>query len=354
MYKDPIIIPALDPPDSLTDYVGELIGSGFERIVLIDDGSRADRRSVFGALAARQEVSVLRHAVNLGKGRALKDAFNYVLTAWEDDYAGVITVDSDGQHTVQDVIRLQDELEKRQNVLLLGTRDFSDPAVPFKSRKGNRITSGVFRLLYGQYLRDTQTGLRAIPKSFLGPYMALSGERFEYEMNMLIYNARHAPVPVQIPIRTVYFDNNSQTHFRPFADSFKIYRLIFAGFFKYILASLSSALLDLAVFRLALVPLGSLKDSTAIVAATVIARVISSLYNFFVNRSAVFGSRGSAPRQMVRYYALCVVQLALSAGLVVLLNSLLGWNKTLEKAIVDSVLFLISYQIQRVWVFKES
>lgn len=195
MYKNVIIIPALDPPDRLEDYVASLIENGFARIVLIDDGSGPDHQPLFSRLSLRPEVTVLRHAVNLGKGRALKDAFNYVLNTWPSDFSGVITADSDGQHTVQDVIRVQDELDKGKNTLILGTRDFSKENVPFKSRYGNRITSGVFRLLYGTYLQDTQTGLRGIPRAFLGPYMTLDGERFEYEMNMLIYNARQNTPP---------------------------------------------------------------------------------------------------------------------------------------------------------------
>ncbi len=352
MYKNVIIIPALNPPDRFTGYVLDLIAHGFERILLIDDGSDADHRPLFDSLARQKQVTVLRHAVNLGKGRALKDAFNYALVSWPEDYAGVITADSDGQHTVEDVTKISEALDKNENTLLLGTRDFSGPSVPFKSRNGNKITSVVFRLLYGQDLRDTQTGLRGIPRALLGPYMTLDGERFEYEMNMLIYNARYGAPPEQIFIQTVYFDSNSETHFRPFADSFKIYRLILGSFFKYILASLSSALLDLGVFHLAMLALGRMRDAAAIVTATVAARVISSLYNFIVNRNAVFESGGSASGQMLRYYTLCAAQLALSAGLVVAVDALLGWNKTAEKAVVDSVLFLISYQIQRAWVFR--
>lgn len=310
---------------------------------------------MFSFLETYKEVRIFRHAVNLGKGRALKNAFNYAFTEWGmEDCAGVITVDSDGQHTVEDVVALQNELNRQTApVLLLGMRDFDDLNVPFKSRYGNKITSGIFKLLYGIKLKDTQTGLRGIPKEYLLQYMDLDGERFEYEMNMLIFGAIHKHPMKQIKIQTVYFNNNSETHFRPFVDSMKIYKLIFSGFFKYLFASLSSAIIDLLMFHMMTVSLASMKTEIAIIISTVIARVISSLYNFLLNRNMVFKSAGNTWKQMIRYYMLCFVQLCCSAGVVVLLDCLIGWDKTFEKLIVDSVLFVISYRIQRSWVFKE-
>lgn len=356
MYKNIIIIPALNPSTQrLKEYVSSLIENGCERILLIDDGSAEKCKWIFSCLEKYKEVRVFRHAVNLGKGRALKNAFNYILTEWETrDFAGVITVDSDGQHTIEDVIELQKELDRQKEpMLVLGTRDFDEPQVPFKSRYGNKITSNIFKLLYGVKLNDTQTGLRGIPIEYMLQYLDLDGERFEYEMNMLIFGAVHKHLMKQVKIKTVYFNNNSETHFRPFVDSVKIYKLIFMGFFKYLFASLSSAVIDLVLFYIIIAVLVSLKAATAIIIATVIARVISSLYNFMMNRNLVFKSEGNAWRQMFRYYILCFIQLCCSAGFVILFDCMAGWNKTFEKLIVDSILFLISYQIQRIWVFKE-
>ena len=224
MYQTAIIIPAYNPPDALLAYTEALIRRGFHRILVVDDGSEEERRHVFGALGRLDEVTVFRHAVNLGKGRALKNAFNYVLANWKSEVQGVITVDSDGQHTVEDVIRLQDRLilQAQAPSLILGSRDFNGKEVPFKSRYGNKLTSLVFRLLYGTRVCDTQTGLRAVPVAFLAEYCKLDGERFEYEMNMLIYGALHGQGIETCSIQTVYFDHNSETHFRPVADSIRI------------------------------------------------------------------------------------------------------------------------------------
>lgn len=252
MYENIIIIPALNPPKSLISYVETLIEKGFAHILLIDDGSNDESQAIFQALAAKKEVVVLKHAVNLGKGRALKNAFNYVLSTWKDSkIRGVITADSDGQHTVEDVIKIQNELAA-QTVpqLILGTRDFDSETVPPKSRYGNKITREVFRLLYGATINDTQTGLRGIPKEYLFSYLDLSGERFEYETNMLIYAVNHGQHIKECPIQTVYMNQNAETHFRPVADSLKIYCLIFKVFGGYTVSSLSSSVIDLAMFQL--------------------------------------------------------------------------------------------------------
>lgn len=353
MYQTAIIIPAYNPPDALLAYTEALIRRGFHRILVVDDGSEEERRHVFGALGRLDEVTVFRHAVNLGKGRALKNAFNYVLANWKSEVQGVITVDSDGQHTVEDVIRLQDRLilQAQAPSLILGSRDFNGKEVPFKSRYGNKLTSLVFRLLYGTRVCDTQTGLRAVPVAFLAEYCKLDGERFEYEMNMLIYAALHRQRIEARPIRTVYFDHNSETHFRPVADSIRIYRVILKGFFTYILSSASASMLDLALFGLFLPVFGSADDSLRIAASTVAARALSSVYNFTVNKRVVFKSSGKPFGQMGKYYALCAVQTLLSACAVSAVHFMLKGNELAEKIVVDSILFLISYQVQRAWVF---
>ncbi len=353
MYQTAIIIPAYNPPDALLAYTEALIRRGFHRILVVDDGSEEERRHVFGALGRLDEVTVFRHAVNLGKGRALKNAFNYVLANWKSEVQGVITVDSDGQHTVEDVIRLQDRLilQAQAPSLILGSRDFNGKEVPFKSRYGNKLTSLVFRLLYGTRVCDTQTGLRAVPVAFLAEYCKLDGERFEYEMNMLIYGALHGQGIETCSIQTVYFDHNSETHFRPVADSIRIYRVLLKGFFTYILSSASASLLDLALFALFLPVFGAAGDSLRIAASTVLARALSSVYNFTVNKRLVFKRNGKPFGQMGKYYALCAVQTLLSACAVSAVHLMLKGNELAEKMMVDSILFLISYQIQRVWVF---
>lgn len=351
-----ILIPALNPDKKLLAYIEELISAGFKNIIVVDDGSEKEYQVIFKTLQQYEEVVLLRHARNFGKGRALKTGFNYFLNRWEDDanVHGIITVDSDGQHLTSDVVKVSNALDNTEHeTLFLGTRNFDYDFVPFKSKFGNKTTSSVFAFLYGRKLSDTQTGLRGMSKGLVYEYLDLTGERFEYEINMLMQATRCKHMIEEVPIETVYVDNNNETHFRPVQDSWKIYKVMLGGFVKYIFSSLSSSLIDIVAYRIFLSMFIACTTNTQIFLATALARVLSSMYNFMVNKKMVFGSKGDIRTQMVKYYVLCVGQMLVSAGAVMLLDYVLGWNKVLEKVIVDTILFFISYHIQKVLVFSE-
>lgn len=351
-----ILIPALNPDDTLHVYVKELIHAGFSKIIVVDDGSDKRCKGIFETLQQYKEVTLLRHARNFGKGRALKTGFNYFLNEWEEDpeVHGIITVDSDGQHLTKDVVKVSEALDVTEYpALFLGTRNFDYDFVPFKSRFGNKTTSSVFAFLYGKRINDTQTGLRGISKELVCEYLTLAGERFEYEILMLMHATRKSHAIEEIPIETVYINNNSETHFRPFVDSWKIYKVMLGGFLKYIFSSLSSSLIDISAFRLFLFVFGGLAANAQIFIATALARIISSMYNFWVNKKMVFESKGNFRRQMIKYYLLCATQMLVSAEAVMLFHHMIGWNAVVEKIIVDTVLFFVSYHIQKVLVFSE-
>ena len=193
-----VIIPALNPPEILEEYVKQLNAEGFEKIIIVDDGSCDESKSLFRYLEDAYCCDLLVHAVNMGKGRALKDALNYYLVTYSGSYKGVITADSDGQHLVKDVVRMDDEIGLDDSALLLGVRDFGKENVPFKSRAGNRITRNILKILIGGNVTDTQTGLRGIPNQIIYEYLTLTGERFEYETTMLIESIKK-----DIPIREI-------------------------------------------------------------------------------------------------------------------------------------------------------
>lgn len=354
MYNNILLIPSLNPDRSLIDYVEKLTSAGFHRIVIVDDGSRDELKWIFTTLKEEYDCSLITHEVNCGKGKALKRGFAFIEEEYGAcaDYHGVITADSDGQHTVTDVIKLNDLLDRAiEPTLFLGSRNFDLDIVPQKSKKGNKITSRVFKLLYGKYIGDTQTGLRAISREYAKEYSTLSGDRFEYEMNMLIYATRQRHNIVEESIETVYINNNSETHFRPFVDSVKIYRLILGGFFKYIISSVSSVLLDQGLANLFyFVILHEPFSSKAL------ARIISAVFNFTMNRKLVFESKGKVGAEAVRYLILCVLQLIVSATSVWALTTMFSsvkWVFAVFSLLVDAVLALISFRIQSAWVFKK-
>lgn len=346
-----IVIPAYNPPQNLALYVKSLVDAGFNDILVVNDGSREEFDNIFGSLNNLQQCKIINHNVNLGKGKALKTAFDYFLS--ENKYDGIITVDCDGQHTVEDVVKVQNAMKIHNDKLILGCRDFNSDNVPNKSKYGNKITNFVFRLLYGRRFSDTQTGLRGFSKEQIAEFINISGDRFEYETNMLIYCCRNKIKIHEVFIKTVYYNDNSETHFRPVVDSLKIYFLIIKSFLKYSISSILSFLIDIGLFNLFLWVISNKFADYKILIATVLARVFSSAFNYIVNRKFVFKNKNSVIKSAVKYYLLCVLQMLSSAILVTDSFKIFDRNVTIIKIIIDTLLFIISYQIQQYWVFTQ-
>ncbi len=349
-----IMIPSLNPDQKLTNYVRQLAAENFREIVVINDGSSEEYDPIFDEIADMNKCTVLRHQVNKGKGRALKTGMEYILKSLPD-CVGIVTGDADGQHRLKDTIRVARELIKNDNRLVLGSRNFNSPNIPARSSFGNKVTSWVFAAMFGQKLMDTQTGLRGIPLRIVPNMLDIAGERFEYEMNMLIECRRQKIEIFEIPIETVYIDENSSSHFNPIIDSIKIYWLIFRSFFSFIFTSVSCTLLDLLLFTLLaklIIPSVSPDFGYRIELSTMIARVISATVNFIVNKNVVFHKKGNIVSSAVKYFCLALVQMTISAKSVKFLFELLGWNEVIIKAIVDTILFITNYFIQKRFIFK--
>ena len=181
-FRAVVLIPAYKPDERLVQLTRELKEEKLD-VLLVDDGGQQAFAHIFDecrALGAKVAV----HAVNQGKGRALKTGLNAALNLWPD-LSGVVTADADGQHTLRDILRLIEAMREHPNALVLGSREFTGD-VPFKSRWGNRITRFVYALASGVHVSDTQTGLRGLPACAIPAMITIDGERYEYEMNVLL------------------------------------------------------------------------------------------------------------------------------------------------------------------------
>lgn len=215
------VIPVYNPEPGLKALVEGLMARGFE-VVVVDDGSRMDRER-FAELPGN--VKILAHPENRGKGRAIKTALEYLQST---DYRFAVFCDGDGQHRLDDIVKVTEYAEKTGNTTF-GVRDFFRPGIPLRSRFGNIWTSGVMRLCFGFKIGDTQTGLRAIPRRLWSAMIQMAGERFEYEVKMFPLLKKLGEKLEQVPIETVYLERNRTSHFKPFTDSVKIYRALFSG-----------------------------------------------------------------------------------------------------------------------------
>ena len=218
------IIPCFNPPKEVIPLIEELINNKFKDIIVIDDGS--SERKYIDKIDKYKECIIIKHKENMGKGAALKNGLKYYKEHFMDKYSGVVCVDCDGQHLVSDTIVVGNSMVKN-NSFTIGVRDFSLDNVPFRSRFGNKMTSFIFKKLFGVYIRDTQTGLRAIPNKLIDAGINCDGDRYEYEINMLINMVKEDKNIKEEVINTVYIDNNKNSKFNPIKDSYLIYKEMF-------------------------------------------------------------------------------------------------------------------------------
>ncbi len=361
-----VLIPSLDPDEKLPEYVQRLRQADYGLILVVDDGSKPEKQRFFDEIAGWDGCRVLHHEVNRGKGAALRTGFAYLKE--QPALKGVITADSDGQHTVGDTLKLTAELSEKEE-LLLGSRDFSrnNPNVPPKSRFGNRLTSAVFKLLYGVWLPDTQTGLRAFPRSLMDFMLGVKGDRFEYEMNILIH-CSNRKIPMRaLTIETIYHEENKSTHFHPIRDSWRIYKLLLGSFLRYAAVSIFSFLLEYLILSLLMfwvfrdsqeaytVILGVTFSFRALVAKP-IARLFSAPVNFLLNRNYVFEG-GKDKGAVMRYIVLAVCALTVTTLVFAFLDHFIKESAPalhiLLSIVIDVLMYIVNYRIQKAWVFPE-
>ena len=290
-----ILIPAYKPDERLTGLVRELADHGFATIAVVNDGSTTEAAiHVFDELEQEKQCIVLSHALNMGKGAALKLGLDCIYSRYPQ-CPGVITVDADGQHCIADILNVARERLEHPDALILGTRSFDGSGIPFRSRIGNRMTRFLMRLFLGIAIGDTQTGLRAIPRRLIPELLNLASNRYEFELEMLIL-AKHRGVPIrETPIRTIYLNGNESSHFNPLTDSVKIYFVLF----RYILSSIATALFDYLVFLLALPLTGG-----SILLSTYLSRAAALCINSTLVRNLVFDSRAALRRTFPLYQLL--------------------------------------------------
>lgn len=349
----PVVIPAYEPDRRLIDLLEDFRKKNIRCVILVDDGSGEKYREIFEEaeqIIQKLGGTILTHEVNRGKGRALKTAFAYVLENMPVA-CGVVTADSDGQHSVECIRAVMQRLREKPDALVLGVRSFDEEQVPWKSRFGNKLTMKILGYVSGIHVSDTQTGLRGIPVAFMKDLLDVEGERFEFETRMLLETVGKCEIE-EVKIQTIYDSKeNHQTHFNPVKDSIRIYKILGAKFLKYIFASLSSSVLDIGLFALFCYFLKG-RVLPYIAVSTVLARIMSAAYNFTMNYKVVFRSSEHVGSSAARYIALAIVQMLASAALVTGGSAILPMlPEVLIKVVVDTALFLISYYIQRKYVF---
>ena len=352
------LIPAYEPGEKLISLVHDLRDRGFD-IVVVDDGSGMDYRDTFEKVS--HDAVVLTHPENRGKGAALRNGLSYILNYMAYDEvartpsgvrelsgrdAVVVTVDADGQHLPDDVLRVARIAGNRRDALVLGSRALEED-VPARSRFGNTVTRHVYSAVTGVRVHDTQTGLRAFSRDLIPALLEIEGDRYEYEINMLLTLAMEGYTIIEERIETVYEDNNSGSHFRTVRDSFRVYKEIL----KFSASSLASFAIDYCMYAVLLTLTGTLGMTHGLVISNIGARLVSGTANYTMNRKLVFKSRTGFAKSAAQYIALAALILAGNTLVLSLLAETFGINSMIAKLITEILFFVISWTVQKYVIF---
>ncbi len=337
--KTALIVPAYRPTEDMIPMLERFAAQPEFVPVVVNDGSGPEYAGIFERVP--KGCVLLDHGVNKGKGAALKTAIGYVLQNLpECDLA--VTADADGQHRYEDIRMVVESTRKHPGMLVLGSRAF-DGKVPFKSKFGNGITREVFAIASGVKIRDTQTGLRAFDRACMEKFLEIPGERYEYEINMLLYAAREGIAMREETIQTIYIDDNSASSFHPIRDSFKIYACILKFAASSMLAFVIDAVMVLLMMRLT--------GGQARLSQTV-ARIVSATVNFIVNKKVVYESKQDWLPEMVKYTILAIVNLIINLLVVKPLSDLMAGRFFLAYLIVQVIMYMLNFVLQGKLVYN--
>ncbi len=346
-----VLIPCYNPNKKLLQLISELIKNDFKKIIVVNDGSNRNLE-IFNKLKEYKNLDILEYKENKGKGYALKYGINYYLENYKTLYKGIVMADADLQHSVSDIINITIKLLGNQDSLILGMRNFNEKKVPLSNKLGNKITSAIFSFLYGTHVHDTQTGLRGIPNRYLNLCLESKGKRFEYEMNMLIKFTKEKINILEVPISTIYF-KKSDSKFNKITDSIMVYQALFTEYIKYGLTSFCAAIVDIIIFTFFVNTFNTMNNNLTIIIGTVLARVISGFLNFNLTKYLVFKTHEKSDTMLGKFYLHTACNMIASALLVMLFHNLLPMiHESYFKLVVDTLIYIFGYKIQKKYIFK--
>lgn len=306
--------------------------------MVVNDGSPNSFNHIFSQIS--QKSTLLHNAINLGKGAALKHGINYILTHHSDTKA-IITLDCDGQHTIDDVLKIKDQFHTKQNIdLIIGVREFNNN-IPIRSKIGNKATRSIFKIMFGKTIQDTQSGLRAFNIEFAKSILSIPYNGYEFEMQMLILACNKDMTIMQVPIHTIYINNNASSHFNPIFDSLSIYFVLF----RHIGNSLLTAAIDYIVFVLAF-SLGF-----GLLTCMISGRIIAGSFNFIVGKTLVFKTKSNLKFEIISYSILTIILMLISMQGIKFISHYSGISEIVIKPICELMIFAISFLVQRFFIF---
>lgn len=345
-----IVIPCFNPTDKLIKLIKEIQEKGFSNIILINDGSSSTLQNYFNE-AKNNNCVVLNHSQNFGKGQSLKTGIKYIIDNYNSEkIQGILTVDSDYQYSCDDVLTIAETMIQNPNSFIMGLRNFSNTKLPLKTKIRHKLSQAFFKLSTGKKCSDTQCGLRGIPKQLFNLAIEESGKRYDYEMNFLM-DAVLITETIYVPIESKIISKDKISYYHAFSDTIRV----FARFLTFIGSSMFAYVLDFSLFSILgtiIFPKFISNEDLIIWISTAAGKAAAGVINFTINKKYSFKTKNKSISEFLKYVVVFFIKFGGSAELVTLLK-FIPIPLPLLKCIIDTLIFFISYRLQKVWVFKK-
>jgi glycosyltransferase involved in cell wall biosynthesis len=189
-----------------------------DTVLVVDDGSTDATESE----ARAAEVEVVCHAVNRGKGAAIKTGLKELASRTGIEY--ILILDGDGQHAPEEIPRFIAEANCSHAPMLVGNRMADTETMPFVRKMTNRFMSWQISRVCGRSIPDSQCGFRMIQRDLAPALAAIETTKFDFETEMLVVAARKGCAIGAVPISTIYGDEVSKIH--PLRDTIRFFQMM--------------------------------------------------------------------------------------------------------------------------------
>lgn len=280
--RNVVLVPAYKPDRELVKLIEELNKEELS-VLVVDDGSGEQYADIFDLVS--QKAVVIHSPSNQGKGGALKSGIR-AIRKYFPDCTGFVTADADGQHKTSDILRVCECLNNGASMVLT-MRQF-DKNMPVRSRVGNVLSRWIYTILTGHYLADNQSGLRGFAIEHADWLLNVPGEKYDYEINVILYADKQHIRIKELPIEAVYIDGNKSSHFSPVADTLRIYFRLFSGARGSVAAVILAEILMIVVS----ITLGYRQSVLSVPAVGIICALFSIILSRYIFRKVDYKDTG--------------------------------------------------------------
>lgn len=325
-----ILMPVYNPSERIVNYVKKLKENNYQ-VVLINDGSKSEYHSLFEKMV--HDCKIISYPLFKGKGYAIKKGIHYIKEHLQDK-KGIIILEN--EYDLMHINHIRTLINKNLQKMCV------------VHHKGKRFLTKLFSMIYNKEFIDVDSELFGFSMNYLDQMMAVDENC--YEVQSLIQSVQNNQEIEEIQLE------NKQQPFHLKNKTIQVLYVIFLHLIRFVSSSIISSVIDvlLAWILLDVLKIWMTSDFWRIALSSLIARVLSTIVNYVINKKYVFKGKVSSKQTAIRFLILTIVITILSTLFVYVASSLHIMSEKLAKPVGDLLLFLLSYSAQTKWVFKNN